>query len=473
MTSKKLTKKTKFAYALGGLGKDMMFATSTYMMFYFNDLLGISSAFLGVMIMVVRIWDAINDPIMGTIVDKTESRWGKFRPWILIGTVLNAFILVMLFLNPGFQTNSIIQLVYVTTFYTLWGMTYTLMDIPFWSMIPALSYDQKEREDVTVLTRLFTSIGYFIVAGGYITFAHLLAGGDTPEAEIRGLLIFAIIVAVIFVITEIITVTNVKENIQPADKEKRSLKKMFELLKKNDQLLVVMVVVLTINFTLYITSGMAIYYITYAVGNSDYFIIFMAVGGILQMLGTIVFYQLRNYFNRKKIFNLAILIQFVGFILLFFNAFLFKSHVVLLFVFAGIVFLGQGIFMVIQTVILSDTVEYGEWKTHKRSESIAFSVQTFVVKMAMGLSSGVIGIGLAIINFVPSRQINGVITRFEQSSTTLLGMSLIMFILPLFGLLIGQFVFNKTHILDEAKYALIVKELKLRKEAKDETDTTQ
>jgi melibiose permease len=122
---------------------------------------------------------------------------------------------------------------------------------------------------------------------------------------------------------------------------------------------------------------------------------------------------------------------------------------------------------------LSDTVEYGEWKTHKRSEAIAFSVQTFVVKLAMGLSSGVIGIGLAIINFVPTEEINGVVTRFEQSDSTLLGMSLIMFILPLFGLLLGQYFFNKKHILNESKYDEIVTALKARKEAKNEANTVQ
>lgn len=389
---------------------------------------------------------------------------GKFRPWILIGSILNAIVLIVLFINPDFATNSIQQLVFVTTFYAFWGMSYTLMDIPFWSMIPTLSYDQKERENVTVLTRLFTSIGYFIVAGGYLMFAQILGGGKTPEAQIEGLTYFAIIVAVIFVITQIITVRNVKAQITEAVTEKRTLKKMFELLKDNDQLLVVMVVVLIINFTLYITSGMAIYYITYDIGNPDLFFLFMTLGGVLQVLGSIVFYKLRDFFNRKKIFNIAIMIQFIGFVLLFINAFIIASNTILLFIFASFVFLGQGIFMVIQTVLLSDTVEYGEWKTGNRSEAIAFSVQTFVVKLAMGLSSGVIGVGLGIINFVPSEEVNGVVTRFQQAESTLIGMSLIMFILPLFGLLIGQYLFNHKHIIDEQKYEDIVKDLKIRNE---------
>ena len=472
MQKVKLSNKEKFSYAFGGFGKDMMFAMSTIMLFYFNDLLLINAAFLGIMMMVVRIWDAVNDPIMGSIVDRTKSRFGKFRPWILIGAVTNAIVLVVLFLNPDFQTGSLLQLAYVTTFYTLWGMTYTLMDIPFWSMIPALSNDQKERESVTVLTRLFTSVGYFIVAGGYLTFANILGGGDNPENQIVGLMYFAIIVAVIFVVAELIVFFNVKEQIVVEEQEKRTLKQMFKLLRDNDQLLVVMIVVLIINFTLYITSGMAIYYITYNIGNPDLFFIFIAAGGALQVLGSLFYALLAKRYKRKQIFNIAILIQFVGFVLLFFNAFIIESNVALLFAFSALVFLGQGIFMVLQTVLLSDTVEYGELKIGKRSEATAFSVQTFVVKLAMGLSSGVIGIGLAIINFMqPVENPDGSITRLAQSDATLLGMSLMMFILPLFGLLYSRYIFNKKHILDEEKYKEVVEKLQAKRGVGSETSS--
>lgn len=134
-----ISAKTRWIFAFAGLGKDAMFAMSTIMLFYFNAFLGISSAFLGIMMMLARIWDAVNDPIMGGIASNTKSRYGKFRPWILIGSILNGIILVVLFSNPSLGTNSIQMLAFVTVFYVLWGMTYTLMDIPFWSMIPALS----------------------------------------------------------------------------------------------------------------------------------------------------------------------------------------------------------------------------------------------------------------------------------------------------------------------------------------------
>jgi len=460
----KISFRTKISFALGGMGKDMMFAMSTVMLYYFTDLLLINAAFIGIMMMVVRVWDAVNDPIMGTIVERTESRWGKFRPWILIGTVLNAVVLVVLFTNPGFATNSALQKIFVTLLYTLWGMTYTLMDIPFWSMIPSLSSSQKERESITILTRLFTSIGYFIIAAGYVSISKILGGGEAISNEIVGLFYLSIIVAVIFIATEIVTVSNVKEKIMVKE-PKKTVRDMFELLKQNDQLLVVMIVVLIINFTLYITSGVAIYYMTYSIGDADLFVLFMAAAGVLQVFGSLAYGIVSKKLKRKQIYNVAIFLQLGGFILLFVNAFFLGNSVALLFAFGAPIFFGQGMFMVLQTVMLSDTVEYGELKTGKRSEALAFSVQTFVVKLAMGLSLGVIGVGLTIIKFVqPVEDVNtGEVIRAVQSTATLNGMSLMMFILPIFGLIVGQYIFNKKHILTEEKYEEILAELKVKR----------
>lgn len=455
----KLDLKTKLFFAVGGLGKDAMFAMSTIMMFYFNNLLGISAAFLGVMMMVVRVWDAVNDPIMGTVVERTRSRWGKFRPWILIGSILNAIVLIVLFSNPNLATNSVSQYIFISTMYTLWGMTYTLMDIPFWSMIPSLSSRQSDRESVTILTRLFTSIGFFIVSAGYLFFAGILGGGDTSEAKVKGLFIFAIIISVVFVVTQIIMVFNVKEKIVVENENKTTLREMFRILKENDQLLVVMIVVLVINFTLYITSGMAVYYMVYEIGNEDLFAIFMALGGVFQVIGAVTYGLLSKRLKRKQIFNLAIFLQLIGFVLLFVNAFIINSNVVLLFLFATFVFYGQGTFNVLQTVLLSDTVDYGELKIGTRSEAVAFSVQTFVVKLATGISLGVIGIGLTLIHFIEPKEVGGVITQFQQTDGTLFGMKVMMFILPIFGLLLSRYIFNKKHIIDEETFEDIVAQL--------------
>jgi melibiose permease len=454
----KVSTKSKLIFAFGGLGKDAMFAMSTVMLFYFTALIGISPLFAGAMMMIVRIWDAINDPIMGGIVANTHSKMGKFRPWILIGSLLNAIVLVFVFLNPSFGPNTIRMYVYVTVFYTLWGMTYTLMDIPFWSMIPALSQSQKERETITVLTRFFTSIGYFIIAAGYLDLASFLGGAATTEGQIRGLFYLSIIVSIIFFLSELLLVFNVKEKVVPKDLEKITLKNMFDLLKNNDQLLVVMAVVLIANFVLYITSGMAVYFISYDIGNQSLYLTFISLGGVLQVIGSLMFPLFKKKFNRKGIFNLSIIFQIIGFFLLFLNAFILNNVILLVFLIGAIIFFGQGLQMVLQTVLLSDTVEYGEYKLGTRSEALAFSVQTFIVKLAMGLSLGIIGVGLELFNFVP----NVGDTPQPQSDFTIIGMRIMMFILPIIGLILSLRLFNKKHTLNEARYETIVHALKER-----------
>ncbi len=453
-----IAKKQKFIFAFGGLGKDAMFAMSTVMAFYFIDLIGVSPLFIGTMMMVVRVWDAINDPIMGGIIENTNTRMGKFRPWILIGSFLNAIVLIFIFLNPNLPADSLRLYAYITIFYTLWGMTYTLMDIPFWSMIPALSQSQKERESITVLTRLFTSIGFFIISAGYLQIAQLLGGGETVTAQIRGFFFLALIVSLVFFFSELWLSLSVKERIVPKNENRVTLKKMLELLRKNDQLLVVMVVVLIANFVLYITSGMAIYYIIYDVGQPELFIIFIGIGGVLQVIGSLTFPLFKRRFTRKQIFNASVVLQMLGFISLFINAFVLDNFLLLLFTFGGFIFIGQGLQMVLQTVLISDTVEYGEYLLNERAEALAFSVQTFIVKLAMGLSLGVIGLGLELFQFVPA--IGEV--RQPQTAVTLVGMRVLMFILPIIGLFISLYIFNKKHTLDENKYSAIVKILKER-----------
>ena len=124
-------------------------------MFYFTDVVGLNPAFVGTLFLISRLWDAVNDPAMGMLVDNTRTKWGKFRPWIFTGTILNAIVLVLLFRRPDLEGISLY--VYYSVMYILWGMTYTIMDIPYWSMIPSLSSNKEEREQISVIPRIFAS----------------------------------------------------------------------------------------------------------------------------------------------------------------------------------------------------------------------------------------------------------------------------------------------------------------------------
>lgn len=138
-----LTLKQKTAFGIGAVGKDMVYALSaSYVMYYYQDVLGLSASFVGVVLMAARFFDAFNDPFMGVLVAKTRTRWGRFRPWIFSGTLLNALVLYALFAAPVLDEAAL--MVYFSVVYILWGVTYTMMDIPYWSMIPAVTRTPKD-----------------------------------------------------------------------------------------------------------------------------------------------------------------------------------------------------------------------------------------------------------------------------------------------------------------------------------------
>jgi len=456
----------KWIFGISGIGKDAMYAMSTIMSIYLINYVGMGPLFIGMMFMVVRVWDAVNDPIMGGIVENVNMKFGKFRPWILIGTLLNSIILVTLFINPGMDVGSVGFKIYITLSYTLWGMSYTLMDIPFWSMIPALSDNQKDREALASLTRFFTTIGFAIISAAYLPLIGLLAAGTTDVDGLlnsvmrTGFLYLAIVVSIAFMISQIVMVFIVQERKIPRSDVKISIKGMFKLLKENDQLMIVMLVVVITNFVMYITSTMSFYYITYDIGDQGLLFPFLAFGAFFQLVGIGTYTLVSKHFSRKKLYNFSILIQVAAFVILFMNTFFFGNNIMVMFAVAIFIFYGLGLGMVLTTVLLSDTVEYGELKTGRRSEAIVFSVQTFVVKLATGLSMGVVGAGLAIFGFVNDADSN---VLLEQTDTAILGIRLLMFILPIIGMLIARYIFNKNHIIDEQYYAGIVEELNAKR----------
>lgn len=205
---RQVTRKAKYSFGIGAFGKDLVVGlTGTFLMFYFTDVLGVAASFVGTLFFVARIWDAINDPVMGMIVDKTKTKWGKFRPWLVIGTIINAVITIILFSDFGLSGTSLY--IYVSVFYILWGMTYTMMDVPYWSWLPNLTNDPTEREEVSIIPRVFASLANMIVGTAGLTvvafFAHHFGGGEQSV----GFFIMTVIIAIVFIIAIIITVRNV------------------------------------------------------------------------------------------------------------------------------------------------------------------------------------------------------------------------------------------------------------------------
>ena len=473
MEKQKLSLKSKISYGLGAVGKDMVYMLSaSYVLYYFQDLLGVNAIAMGVILMIARVFDAFNDPIMGVIVAKTKTRWGKFRPWLLIGTLTNAVVLFLMFSCPP-KLNAGGLIAYAAVFYILWGVTYTMMDIPYWSMIPAFTEGGKEREGLTTLARTCAGVGSAIITIVTMMLVPILgnmfAGADAgaKAIEIVGFKWFSLIVAVLFVFFTILTCINVKEK-STANMETVSVGQMFRALVQNDQAMTVTVAIVLINCAIYITSNLVIYFFKYDFGTTgwnDAYVLFNMFGGAIQVLSMMLFYPvLRRKFSSLQIFYICLGMAVAGYAVLLVLAFTNMSSVFLLFIPAFFIFAANGMLTVITTVFLANTVDYGELKNKRRDESVIFSMQTFVVKLASGIAALVASICLSINHLQSGTEVSEadklVDWSLNVSSGAKAGLRMTMTIIPVIGLIIAFFWFRKRYILTDEKVEEIAAEVK-------------
>ncbi len=453
----KLKGREKFAYGAGAVGKDMVYAfVSGFLMYYYNTVLGISATFIGVLFMAARVFDAVNDPMMGVVVEKTHTRFGKFRPWLFIGTILNGIILYAMYAVPESITGTPL-LVYTSVAYILWGVTYTIMDIPYWSMIPAITESGKDRENISVIARSCAGFGFAIPTALTMVLVPILGGGS----ERVGFRIFALMVTAFFVIAIMLTVFNVKEKVVER-KKTVSVKEMFSALLHNDQALVIVVAIIVFNASLYLTQQLAIYFFKYDIGNASLYGLFGTVGGAAQILAMLSLPLIRKKFECKKILIGAIGTTLIGYAALFIMGTLGIRNMIPLCLAAVVIFLGFGLATVLTTIFLADTVDYGEWKNNQRNESVVFSLQTFVVKLASAISVLIAGVGIDMIKLDQN--------AVTQTASTLLGLRILMIVVPMAGLVISILFFVKKYKLDEKMLQLISQELKERRNADDSTE---
>ena len=469
----KLSGKAKLSYALGAVGKDMVYMLSaSYVLYYFQDLLGVSAIAMGIILMAARVFDAFNDPIMGVVVAKTKTRWGKFRPWLLIGTLTNAVVLFLMFSAPPAMDGKGL-VAYAAVTYILWGVTYTMMDIPYWSMIPAFTEGGKEREDLTTLARTSAGVGSAIITIATMKLVPMLGralgGVEGNAGEIVGFKWFALIVAVLFILFTVLTCVNVKEK-STAEMKTVSVGQMFKALVQNDQAMTVTITIVLINTAIYITSNLVIYFFKYDFGGTGWnnaYVLFNMFGGAIQVLSMMAFYPLlRRKFSSLQIFYICLGMAVAGYAVLLVLAFTNMSVVYLLFIPAFFIFAANGMLTVITTVFLANTVDYGELKNGRRDESVIFSMQTFVVKLASGVAALVASICLSINNLKEGTEVSEADKLVDWSvgvsAASKAGLRMTMTIIPIIGLFVALFWFRKKFLLTDARMAEINDQLAKR-----------
>ncbi len=452
-----LTWKEKAAYGLGAVGKDMVYMLSaSYILYYYQDILGVNAIAMGIILMAARVFDAFNDPIMGVIVAKTRTRFGKFRPWLMIGTLTNAVILYLMFAAPPALDGAGL-VAYAAVTYVLWGVTYTMMDIPFWSMIPAFTQGGKEREGLSTLARSCAGVGSAIVTIITVKCVVWLGQGN----ELLGFKWFALIIAVLFVVFITITCVSIKEK-STVNVDSPSVGQMFKALIQNDQAMTVVITIVLINCSLYITSNLLIYFFKYDFGGEkwyDSYTLFNTFGGAIQILSMMVFFPLmRKMMSALKVFYVSFVMAIVGYGALFVLTLTNMSNIYLLFIPGFFIFTAFGMLTVLTTVFLANTVDYGELKNHRRDESVIFSMQTFVVKLASGVAALAASICLTVCNL--SNDTSNTAVAVQAADSSLLGLRMTMAGIPIIGLLIAVCIFRRKFILTEEKVQEITEQIK-------------
>lgn len=450
---KNYDKRNRLCFGLGTIGRDMFYTmVSMFLMTYITEVLIVPDQTLMMLtgvLTALRIFDAFNDPVMGVLVDNTRSRFGKFKPGMVIGALVGAACMLLMFFDMGL-TGARYAVVFALC-YLLWDIFYGLNDIAYWSMLPALSTDQTQREKIGSFARICANIGMFAVVVGILPVTNAIAQGTGNLKQ--AWFIFALIVVALMLGFQAITWFGVKEKKDYfKEEEKTSLKEMIGVLFKNDQLLWVAVSMSLFMIGYSITTSFGVHYFKYIYGDENMYSIFAAVLGVSQLTALGLFNQVRKPFTRRQLYTGATVLVVLGYVLFFFS----PMNMVFIGIAGVLIFVGQAFIQMLMLMFLADTIEYGQWKLGKRNESITFSVQPFINKIGGAIANGVLGVTLVL---------SGVNSAKSAAEVTAQGAATVkvsMMIIPLIAIILGYVIYMKKFTIDEKRYGEILEDLKQR-----------
>jgi len=476
----KLDNRTKWTYCIGATGRDMAYTlVSMFLLTYIQYTMKLTVAqyaTISAIVVVCLLWDAINDPLMGIIIENAKLKSGKFKPWILLGAFLNAFVIIGLFtIRPegwGF-------VFFFGVGYLLWGMTYTMNDISYWGMLPSLTSNPKERNLLVTIQGIFICIGQFSVAG---LLPDMVAGNAVKAYRIA-----AIIIASCFLGFQLLTVFGVKERERKQNAEILSLKDMFRIFLRNDQLIAggVSHLLFQVGNGLLIMIGMNFFYFEFGYSKGGELVfLFTVMYGLGTLISEASYAAIASKLSRKKILAVSTFLIVLGYLALMSVGYVLPKNVVVINIIGFVIFFAQGAFNMTMIVMLNNTIEYDEAKFHERHDSIISAVRSFATKLASAIDQGVVALILivsgiyaisqnisdleikAATNVISKAEVIDSADAFIETATALqrLTLRLGIVLVPILAIGIAFIILKKKYIIDEKMYDDLVKEISERKE---------
>lgn len=400
---KKPFTKNMLMFSLGTIGRDFLyFLFNSFLMTFILFTKTIDNKMLtavGAIIVVARIFDALNDPIMGGIVENTRTKWGKYKPWQLLGAVLTGAVIISVFCV---KLDGWAYVGFLAFAYLMFSITFTMNDISYWGMLPSLTSDEHERNKLTSCAQLLASAGVGLAS---LLIPLFTTGSLAKWGAPTGYKVIGIISAVLMVLFQLFTILGVKEKplppIKPDKSDRLTLKKMFQTIAKNDQLLWCALIMLIFSTgTSVVGSGLLTMYVYFEFGYEGGYTLLVGIGyGIISTLFTATYPWLSKKFGRNKVLYSAGVAIILGFILMLIFALAIPTGApkssawftkfVLIAIAYTIVGYGMGFYM-IMVINMANTVEYNEWKYGQRNESLIFSLRPFTAKLSSALTQALV-----------------------------------------------------------------------------------
>ncbi len=418
--TQKLSIVEKVGYSLGDSAANFIFQTvMMFLMFFYTDILGISAAVAGTIFLATRIFDAFNDPMMGAIADRTNTRWGKFRPWVLITAVPFGVIGILMFTAPNLSPTG--KIIYAFITYNLMMIIYTINNVPYCAMTGVLTGDSIERTGLSQYRFIFAMLATFVVQSFSLDLVKYFGKGDNAKGYQLTMVLFCSLAMIFFVITFFTT----KERVKPDPKQKTSLKRDISDLMHNKQWLAIFFLTVFIFVYLALRGSVTLYYFKYYVGREDLFGRFNMLGMGVTLIGILFSKPLAIRFGKRNTFMVCL---FLTAVFASVYAFLPPNAIFLIFAFNVLLSLSYAPTIPMLWAMMADVADYGEWKTGRRATGMTFSATTFGLKMGLSLGGALSGWLLSYYGYVANQ---------EQTEFTLKGIRLMMSIFPAIPFFIG------------------------------------
>ena len=434
----------KIGYSLGDAASHIVFDSSVAILAYFyTDIYGLPPAVMGTMFLLVRLLDAITDPIMGAIADATSTRWGRFRPWLLAICVPFAVSCVLVYSVPSFGDTG--KIVYAVAAYIFMTLMYTAINIPYCSLGAALTSDPRESLSLQSWRFAITPIGGALGTALILPLADYLYPGDRATGIQVSMALFGVIGCLMFVVCFFTT----KERVQPIKEENLNIARDVKILFKNDQWLILSVYNFMMLVAVVLRGGAVVYYINTVLNKgADIITLFMLGGMFASMAGSVLAKPFGTRFCKVKLsFWINLLTAAFGAI-----CFIVPPQMwIAVFVIHIIISIIQGGNGALQWSMITDTNNYGEWKTQRRITGMNVAANIFVIKLGVAVGGAILGWVLAYFNYE-----SGVST---QSSAAAQGVMLLFTLVPAVFYVLTAFSI-KFYGLNETRMNRVVDDLK-------------